>query len=278
MLKNWLTTSPRNPSQYKFPVIDISELKESDDEVAIALGNLILQSHGNPQMIETELLLLLEDITNLNLDVIKEYLEKEILPKRERVIVRVGNFGEILAANLLIKFEDFEFPIYKLRLREKKDWAAKLTDICLIKKNEGEIPCVFYGEVKTRSDKLDVNTGIEGHNSLATDDALENPEILNFICKWLYETQKFEEATFYSKLRLGKTMYTKRHELFIVHNLETWNDEVLQRLHDFEIDVRLENFAVRVIYVSSLRDLIDLSYEKCVNAAEDLIYGKERVS
>lgn len=277
MLNNWLTRTSRDPSPYKFPVTDFGELKKYDDEVATTLGSYLLQSHANPVMIEQELLLLLDDVTTLKLDVIKEYLEKQILP--EKVATRHGNFGEIVAANLLIEFDGCELPIYKLRLREKRDWSIRLTDLCLVKKGGEETPSMFYGEVKTRTaNQVDLNTGIEGHNSLATEEALESPEILRFVCNWLYETNMFEEAKFYSGIRLGKIICSKRFGLFIVHNTDTWDERILQRLNESEIDSRLVDFSVNVIYVSDLKELIDLAYEKCVNAAEELIYGQEPVS
>jgi hypothetical protein len=277
MLKNWLLPTTRTPSPYKFSVIDFYEQEKNDDETALALGNYLLLSHGNPKMIEAEITLLAEDLGVLNLDVIKAYLEKEILPKKEKVVTRIGNFGEILSANLLTEFDDFQLPIYKLRLREKLDWSIRLTDICLVKSYETDAPMICYGEVKTRSDKVDLDVAIVGHNSLATDDALENSEILNFVCRWLYESEKFEEALFYSKIRLGKLAYNKKYELFIVHNQATWNEEILTRLNNLKIDDRLTDFTVKIIYINDLRTLIDLAYEKCVNAAEELANGKERV-
>lgn len=278
MLKNWLIPTSRTPSPYKFPVIDICEQKRSDDEIALALGNYLLLSHGNPKMIEEEIMLLTEDVAVLNLEILKEYLETEILPKREKIITRIGNFGEILTANLLVELEGFQLPIYKLRLREKLDWAIRLTDICLVKNIDTEHPIICYGEVKTKSDKVDLNIGIKGHTSLATDDALENSEVLNFVCRWLYESSLFEEARFYSRIRLGKIKCDKRFDLFIIHNQETWNEEILTRLHCSEIDDRLTNFSVNIIYISNLRAVIDLAYDKCIIAAEELVNGKERVS
>lgn len=278
MLKHWLLPTLRTPSPYKFPVIDVCEQKKGDEEIALALGNYLLLSYGNPKMIEEEVMLLMEDTATLNLDILKEYLEKEILPKKGKVVTRIGNFGEILSANLLMELDGFQLPIYKLRLREKLDWAIRLTDICLVKDYEIDNPLICYGEVKTRSDKVDLNIGITGHSSLATEDALENAEVLNFICRWLYESEKLEEAKFYSKIRLGKTKYNKRFELFIIHNQETWNEEILIRLNNLKIDSRLTDFSVRVIHISDLRALIDLAYEKCINATEELINGKERIS
>lgn len=278
MLKNWLLPKPRIPSPYKFSVVDIYEQKKADDQTASTLGNYLLLSHGNPKMIEEEIKLLVEDTTILNLNILKEYLEKEILPKKKKISTRIGNFGEILAANLLIEFEDFQLPIFKLRLREKLDWAIRLTDICLVKDHNKETPTICYGEAKTKSDKADLDIGIKGHTSISTEDALENIEVLSFICRWLYESEKTEEARFYSKIKLGKTTYNKRFDLFIIHNEATWKEDVLERLNNIEIDNRLTEFSVKVIHIYDLRALIDLSYEKCINAAEELINGKERVS
>src|SRR5205807_837697 len=160
-------------------------------------------------------------------------------PKKMNGIARIGNFGEVLASNFLIEFEDFWFPIYKLRYREKKDWAMRLSDLCLIKRLPGVKPLVCYGEVKTISADRDISIAIKGHNSLVlgeVKDSLADPEILKFISTILYETQRFDEGYFISELLSCSVKYDKRYDLFLVHSKEKWTDEILDRLEEHLID------------------------------------------
>jgi hypothetical protein len=218
MLRRWLTCQERNPSGRKCAVIDVTELIGPDDEILDHLARELVVAHGSPRMIKAELEMLLEDAEEVKLDILREYIEKEVLPDEERVATRVGNFGEVLAAGVLIAFEGFWLPIYKLRFREKRNWPVRLTDLCLIKVDDVSRPMVCYGEAKTKSTGCNLQLAVEGHESLAKDDALANPEILRFICTWLYETGMCDEAEFISQIRLGKLDYDKRHDLFLVHN------------------------------------------------------------
>jgi hypothetical protein len=271
MLRRWLTCQERNPSDHKYVIIDVAELIEPDDEVLDHLARELVLAHGSPQMIKTELEMLLEDAGEVKLDILREYIEKEVLPDEERVATRVGNFGEVLAADVLIAFEAFWLPIFKLRFREKRNWAVRLTDLCLIKVDDLPRPMVCYGEAKTKSTGCNLQLAVEGHESLAKDDALANPEILRFICMWLYETEMYDEAEFISQIRLGKLDYNKRHDLFLVHNEECWREEILDNLEDCQLDERLVDFSVKVVLVAELRQVIDEVYARAWLAAGELL-------
>lgn len=120
MLKKWLLQHVRKPSIYKFPVTDVTELIAPDECTLDFLALKLLLAHGNPQQIRDQYKILLKDAEDNSLNVLKKYLEEHIFPGEERISVRVGNFGEVLASAFMIEFENFWFPIYKLRYREKK--------------------------------------------------------------------------------------------------------------------------------------------------------------
>src|SRR5713226_2168247 len=121
MLSNWLIQQVRQPQVYKFPVIDITELDEPDCEVRDYLALALLVAHANPQQIRDQYDILLKDAEDNSLRVLKKYLEDRFFPGQKIMngIARIGNFGEVLVSNYLIEFENFWFPIYKLRFREK---------------------------------------------------------------------------------------------------------------------------------------------------------------
>lgn len=273
-LSKWLAQQVRQPSMFKFPVTDITEVTTPDGLIIDYLALALLLAHGNPQQIRDQYNLLLEDAEDNSLNIMKMYLESRILPSKERISVRVGNFGEILASRYLIEFEGFWFPIYKLRYREKKDWAMRLTDLFLIKQVGRANPLVCYGEVKTISGDRDKDIAIKGHDSLVLGEAkdfLAVPEILDFISTILYETNKFDEALFISKIALGKIEYNKRYDLFIIHTSEKWNDEVLNRLEGHPLDERLTDFSTKVVLISQLRKLIDTVFDRCATVTKAMI-------
>jgi len=273
MLYKWLTYQERNPSNYKFAVLDVVESSNPDDEILDYLAHELVLAHGSPRMIKTEYEILLEDAEEVKLDILKTYIEEEILPAKDRISTRIGNFGEILAAKFLMEFEGFWLPIYKLRFREKKNWAMRLTDLCLIKVDDLPKPFVCYGEVKTKSAGCNLQLAVEGHSSLAKDDALANPEILHFICVWLYETGQHKAGDFLSRIRLGKLEYDKRHDLFLVHNRDDWSEEILDNLEACDLDERLVDFSVKVVLIAELKWVIDSAYARAWIGVEEIVNG-----
>ena len=282
MITKWLNSRTKNPNLYKYGVEYITEclipdISDPNDDIISDLANHLLVAHETPEMIRHECKMLLEDSEELDLDIIKKYVES-ILPEvgegrsgNFKLITRIGNFGEILAAQYLIESDEFWFPIYKLRFREKRSLAMKLTDLCLIKINGLEKPLIYYGEVKTKSSTCNKNLGIEGHESLRKDDALQNPEILKFVCNLLYSMNKLDEAKFFSKLRLGMIDYDRKHILFLVHENSSWSDEILDNLNAHELDSNLVDFSVSVIQIQKLRQIIDESYSRAWQGVEALL-------
>jgi len=281
MLSKWLTQQVRQPSLYKFPVIDITELVAPDEFILDYLALALLLAYGNPQQIRDQYNLLLKDAEDNSLIILKKYLEGHVFPDKKIMsgIARIGNFGEVLASIFMIEFENFWFPIYKLRFREKKDWAMRLTDLCLINRLDGANPLVCYGEVKTISGDRDKDIAIKGHDSLVLGEArdfLAEPEILHFISTILYETGRLEEAHFISGIGLSVIKYNKRHDLFIIHSREKWTEEILDRLEGHPLDQRLVDFSTKIVLISQLRQLIDTVYDRCTTVTKALINSMDK--
>jgi hypothetical protein len=271
VLANWLIYQNRQPCPYgKFALNEITEqrsidINNPDDTSVIYLGQLLLQAHGNPQMIADDLEMLLHDASTVGLNIVREYIENRVLPRRSATSTRIGNLGEILAAQCMVELAGYTFPIYKLRYREKRNWAMRLTDFFMVKKQPNNRLLVCYGEVKTRSGSRYNNSvkmvGVEAHDSLTKDDALENPEILTFIRQQLYAQNRFDEARLFGRIQNKKIEYDTNFVLFLVHNTAIWNEEILVELNNHEIDERLSNLSVNVLYISDLRNVIDVAYE-----------------
>jgi hypothetical protein len=295
-LSEWLQSAGRAPKQYIFEVFDILEQHDVDDNVIKFLAEQIVCAHGSPRMILDDCRKLIEDARGAKLYIIEKYvtdqvladfveaekqiiqmyLDNEILPNGDNktgLITRIGNFGEIVAAQYLIEFEEYRLPIYKLQYREKKNWASKLTDLCVIKLRRAKKPLVCYSEVKTHSSKLDKNLAIEGHESLIRDDALADPEILRFISKRLYDAGKYNEANLISDMKLGRVEYDRKHELYLIHEASEWDEEVLAKLDEHGLNNGLVDFCVRVIIIKNLRTLIDAVYANSWVAVKAMVDG-----
>lgn len=262
MISSWIACTGLIANSHQFLIRNFGVSSSPTHEAISEISAELVRAHSSPQMVRNELKYLCAAADHAQLDIVRDYVENEILPNKERVITRIGNFGEVIAAQLLVELDDFWFPIYKLRFREKKDWAIRLTDLFLIRRAGSSGPTVCFGEVKTKSSTCDKDIGKKGHDSLAKDDALDSsPEILHFVCRMLYEAGRHDEADLISKIRLGIASYSRRHELFILHEEKTWDDEIIERLDSHTIDPRLVNFTVNIIRISQLRDLIDTCYE-----------------
>jgi hypothetical protein len=294
-LDRWLTRLP-SPAEYDFVVRRLSENCPPDDDIIGFLSYEILIAHVKPRVLKDDCESLLQDAQDLRLDIIEQYLQeefnilekewdeieeavldgyliKEVFPNPTRLSTRIGNFGEVLAAKHLVLTENFWFPIYKLRLRDKKDWASRLTDLCLLKTDGLDRPLVCYAEVKTHSSRCDKNLGISGHDSLIKDDALDNPEILRYLKALFGEMDEHEKARFFWNLKTGRTQCDKRHELHIIHDVDTWHEDILNNLNEHELDDHIVNFSVKVFLIYGLRYLIDTVYEHSWKSAKEIVDG-----
>lgn len=281
MLNTWLIQQKRQPLLYKFPVTDITEVCIPEECILDYLALAVLAAHGDPQQMRDNYQLLLKDAEDSSLKILQKYLEDHIFPDNSILhgIARTGNFGEVLATTFLIEFENFWFPIDKLRYREKKDWAMRLTDLCFIKRVGRKNPLVCYGEVKTVSGNCNLDIAIEGHKSLVKGevrDGLSEPEVLRFISKILFTKCRFEEARFIDQISLRQIEYDKRYELFIIHRKEKWTDEILDRLEEYPLDQRLIDFSIKVILISQLKQLIDTTYDRSTPVAKALITSMDK--
>jgi hypothetical protein len=298
MLTKWLALQSRAAPTYKFPVIEGAELMSPDEQILGDLARELVLAHGVPNMIKAECSRLLHDAAEAKLYILQnwvdkqiladfdtaeqvileKYLDQYILPGKDKMSTRSGNFGEVIAAQIFIECDGFRFPIFKLRVREKKDWSPRLTDLCLVKTEDHSRPLILYGEVKTRSSGCNKNLAIEGHDSLCKDDALADPEILRLIRVWLYETERIEEADFFTRISIGELKYDTRHALVIVHALAEWTEEILEALNATDLDPRLIDFTVTLLLIDDLRTIMDECYSRTWLSVKETVHGKGIIS
>ena len=144
----------------------------------------------------------------------------------------------------------------------------RMTDVFVVNTNDYKDPIVSYGEVKTNTSGYQGNIGIEGHNSIKRDNALENPDILCFIINILGDQGKENEASFFIDIQLNKVHYKTKHKLFLIHDTKFWKDKILEKLNASELDSALQDFTVYPVLIDNLRTLIDDSFKNSWRAAE----------
>ena len=84
---------------------------------------------------------------------------------------RVGDFGEVVAADVLESTEGLSVPIFKLRYRETTAWAMRLTDVFAVRHaDDGEIEAFCFTSAKAGVTRPPRSVAVEGYQQLVTDE------------------------------------------------------------------------------------------------------------
>jgi hypothetical protein len=254
MLAKWLTLVSRNPSPHGFEVIDVIDQGIVDhDQLIDHLAVKLVEG-----LISTERL---EEILN------KAGLDKLLAVLRDRVVDRklatlIGDFGEILVAQMIEEIDGYRIPIAKLRFREKRNWSMRLTDVFGIKCEGQQLSELCLCEVKTRTtwNKDCEQVGVDGAVSLKNDAAQRIPEIIDFVADKLRLTHNFDLANVLDTFLLSDdpASFPRRYLLVLIFDQKIWREIVLANMAG-SVD-GLASFSVRVTQIPELRILIDESY------------------
>ncbi len=273
VLADWLKSQQRDTNPFKFRVVDISEEISPTSETINLLSEEYMVANISPKVLKMALGKLKDDCGELNLQEFQKYIKDNLTDEGETSTL-VGSFGEIISTIYLVQFEKYWLPVYKLRYREKKNWAMRMTDVFVVNTNDNKKPIVSYGEVKTNTSGYQGSIGIKGHNSIKRDNALENPDILRFIINTLSDQGKEIEASFFMDIQLNKVHYEIKHKLFLIHDTRFWKEKILENLNAIELDSALQDFTVYPVLIDDLRALIDDSFKNSWRAAEVIANGK----
>ncbi|MBI5841736.1 MAG: DUF1837 domain-containing protein [Chloroflexi bacterium] len=273
VLVEWLKSQQRDANPFKFRVVDIREGNPPTPELIDFLSEEYIVANISPKALKIALSKLKDDCGELNLQKFQEFVEGN-LTGEEKISTLVGSFGEIISTIYLVQFEKYWLPVYKLRYREKKNWAMRMTDVFVVNTEDIKKPIVSYGEVKTNTSGYKGNIGVEGHDSIKRDNALENPDILRFIINTLCDQNKEDEASFFIEIQLKMANYEIKHKLFLVHDTKFWKDEILENLDACELDSALQDFTVYAVLIDNLKTVIDESFKNSWREAEVIANGK----
>lgn len=179
--------------------------------------------------------------------------------------IRIGDFGEIVAGHLIEEEEQAIRPIEKLRHRESRDWAMKLTDVFCVAIDNDQIVGFLFGEAKAGTTRPETTLGQEAYQRVYNDIQEEEPQILFFTLDRLRDGgnqtryRQFEEA-------MHRTPPVARAlRVVFLFDDAIWREEVLESLHNDFIsgDLTLaEDFRCYVLTRDKLREVIDSAYSE----------------
>ncbi len=273
MIEDWLKYEEKNDIGYVFRLMHITENQSPpDDELIGYLQEKILYSYV-PDGINYYKFHLEKTITE---DEIRNYVKEQVIPKEETQFdknVRQGDWGEILAALIVSKFQNLEVPINKLQWKFNKDKSVFGTD--LIAFNNGDkIKDIHYYEIKTRL-KPDLKEGREpnrhyiavlAYKSLLKDEQSPTETIADFLERLYFEKEDYNTASKFRDIVKNPHNYNREFELFLIvekSKFERKADEILGELNN--LPPKLEPLNVTVVLIDNLDSLIKNTWQDIEN-------------
>lgn len=234
------------------------------------LAEEYLNANVDPDRIERKIRRLQQSSRDLGLEeiegILQRFITESVIPRSDRKGTRSGLFGEFLSEEVMVEINGYHRLIYKLRHREASDWAPKLIDICVIKRNSTVNLCLM--EVKTNSSQTKNNILANGLESLLT--SLERKyEALTFISRELEKQRRFEEAYFVDDLA-NFDEYEQRNEIFLIVDSKCWDKDALKKLSTHEERDKIPNLCVRVVLIDNLGEMVEDVHEKALEIGSEV--------
>ncbi len=258
MISRWLSHDARSPNDYNFVVIDVLDGKPIDpSELVDYLSTRLVDGLVSPERLS----LILE----------RAGLAKLLAVLRDRVVNRrlsvlIGDFGEIVAAEMLKEFDQYVIPIAKLRFREKRNWPMRLTDVFGFKHDGGHITelCLCEAKTRTRWNVECEEVGLEACRELEKEAMQRIPEIVEFVGDKLLLEGNFELVDLLDSFLLADDpgQFPRHCTVVLLFDSGIWQETVLARIADE--DISLPDLSVKAVRVAQLRHLIDGSYARVV--------------
>jgi len=261
VLDPWLRFSEKNPNPYDFSVVEGSERQGCDEPIIEALGGALYECMGDPAFVQWL-------ASTCGMDVARQFVAGHVVPTT--VTTAVGDFGEVISGLILEEVEHLTVPIRKLRYRETAAGPMRLTDTFAVRlgdeDGEPSIEAVCFCSAKTATTPPPADIAVQGYRQLEQDNEKDRPEILSFVMMNLYRENNLPLAALMGDLLARRDRSTPRHyRLSLVMDSGVWREVFLEQLQDS--DPSLPEFAVYMVAVDHLRQLIDRCYEAAKAAA-----------
>lgn len=197
-------------------------------------------------------------LTACGQDEVRAYLESRGVGIK--LNTRVGDFGEVVAADVLETTEGLAVPIFKLRYRETTAWAMRLTDVFAVRHaDDGEIEAFCFTSAKAGVTRPPRSVAVEGYQQLVADERDASPEILWFVRERLFEAGQYEECARFDRVSGRPGSVTRLFRLVLVFDSALWNEAALAELND-ALTPLLREFRAYVVLTPELRSRVEECY------------------
>jgi len=277
MIEDWLKYEEKENTDYVFKLIHITENQSPpDDKLIKYLQEKILTSYRKLEFYKFHLG---ETATE---DKIRCYVKEQVIPKGKNQIdrnVRQGDWGEILTALIVSKFQNLEIPINKLQWKFNKDKAVFGTDLIAFNKGK-KIEDIYYYEIKTRlnpKNKEGKNPeryyiAVWAYKSLYKDELSPTESIADFLERLYFEKEDYVTASKFKDIVKNPQNYNRKFELFLIVEKSKFIDEVLQELNN--LPPKLKPLNITIVFIDNLSDLVKKTWQDIEDVLIDKIINE----
>jgi len=190
----------------------------SEAELVEGLGREVVRNYVRPD----ELAAIFDD---LSIPAVADHLRRNKFPST--VMIRHGDFGEIVAGAHYRLVARWCVPILKLRYKQRPEQAIQGADVLAFRFLE-DPPVIGVVEVKTRATRKR-QLGEEAHESLEKVLGRLNESLTFVLARCSERQQQFLVSQLGSLLRDPDHPVVARHMVF-VHDTDAWEDDVVDLL------------------------------------------------
>jgi hypothetical protein len=269
MIRKWLGYH-QNKDTYIFKLISVTEKSGQSPNLIKYLQKEILTSYRQLDFYKFH-------YQNESEDKLKKYIEDYVIPSDKNRItknVKQGDWGEILAALIVMYFQNLYVPIHKLRWKFNKDRSVFSTDMIAHNK-DGRIKDIYYYEIKTRQSPQNKEYGkyisVIAHNSLLKDEQAPTEAIVDFLSRYYYEKGDYSMSLKYGDIVKNPQNYIKNFELFLIVEKDNFINQILTDLN--ELPPQLKPLRVTVVYVKNLTGLVNDTWKEITEEAVRIVKG-----
>jgi hypothetical protein len=171
--------------------------------------------------------------------------------------VRRGDFGEVVAIEVLREFAGLLIPVVKVRHQIHAGQTLIGADVVALEVDDDDVvTSVHFGEVKFRS-TADTSAATEAHSQLQQWHVAEFFDVLFFVATHLIDSQPALYESLHAYLRDEDERNDCFH-IFLVWDAASWSETVLDNL--VALDERLAPLTVRIALIDDLTALCDKAY------------------
>lgn len=167
--------------------------------------------------------------------------------------VRHGDFGELLAAEVLETFAGLKIPIHKVRCQLHASQTLPGADVVALELVGDEVTALHFAEAKYRA-SADTSAASAAHDQLVTWYSQEFDQIVMFLGSWLAESDPALYSSLFAYLSDPRARSDSFH-IVLIWEASVWTDTVVTNLPDSP--ALLSPLEVRAVQISDVNQLAD---------------------